>query len=138
MSNTEKTIADIALEGGETAEVIKEEVAPVVEEAVKEVKKEVVKPVKQVEKEIIKPVKPVSKYVPGSYRAEKFLRIIKELTYKNVKNADGKIQKTHGTWATASNMIEFKKGIETILTAEDLELPAIQRLIDTKVIFRVG
>lgn len=127
MSNTEKTIADIALEGGETAEVIKEEVAPVVEEVVKEVKKEVVKP-----------VKPVSKYVPGSYRAEKFLRIIKELTYKNVKNADGKIQKTHGTWATASNMIEFKKGIETILTAEDLELPAIQRLIDTKVIFRVG
>ena len=74
----------------------------------------------------------------GSYRADKYLRIIKKLSYKNTVDSKGNIQKTYGTWATAGNMIEFKKGQETYLSEEDLTLQAIQRLIDTKVILRIG
>lgn len=78
------------------------------------------------------------KYIPGTYRSDKFMRVIKALTYENQKDANGVVQKTYGTWAKESNMIVFQKNQERRLTAEDLELPAIQRLIDSKTIFRVG
>ena len=160
MSNTEKTIADIALNESEvkveqdvpTVDVVVNEVVEETVEAVKEVAPKVepkkveskkVEP-KQVEpkQEVTEPSfvepKKVSRYVPGYYRADKYLRIIKKLSYKNIVDSKGNIQKTYGTWATAGNMIEFKKGQETYLSEEDLTLPAIQRLIDTKVILRIG
>ena len=111
MSNTE-TIADTALKGT-TDKVDKN-------------------------KEEKKADKPAKKYIPGMYRADKFMRIIKELSFTHVKDANGTIQKTHGTWAKDKNMIIFKKGVETELTADDLKLPAIQRLIDSKIIYRMG
>lgn len=79
-----------------------------------------------------------SKYKPGVYRSEKFLRIIKALTYQHKKDANGQVQRTYGTWATKDNVIVFQKGVEKRLSAEDVELQAIQRLIDSKVIYRVG
>lgn len=79
-----------------------------------------------------------SKYKPGMYRAEKFMRVIKELSHTHQRDENGKVQKTYGTWANDKNMIIFQKGVERQLTAEDLKLPAIQRLIDSKTIFRVG
>lgn len=90
-----------------------------------------------VESKEVKPVKG-AKYKPGVYRADKFLRIIKELTYQNKVGADGIVQKTYGTWAKEENMIIFQKGVEKRLTADDLKLVAIQRLIDSKTIYRVG
>lgn len=79
-----------------------------------------------------------SHYKPGNYRSDRFLRIIKELSHKHAKDANGNIQKTYGTWATDSNMIVFSKGVERRLTEDELKLPSIQRLIDSKVIYRVG
>lgn len=79
-----------------------------------------------------------SRYKPGNYRSEKFMRIIKELTHTHQRDDACKVQKTYGTWANDKNMIIFQKGVERPLTAEDLKLPAIQSLIDRKVIFRVG
>lgn len=78
------------------------------------------------------------KYQAGVYRSDKFLRVIKELTYTHAKDDAGHIQKTYGTWANDKNMIIFSKGAERRLTEEELKLPVIQRLIDTKVIYRVG
>lgn len=79
-----------------------------------------------------------SKYKPGVYRADKFMRIIKQLSHTHQRDENGKVQKTYGTWATEKNMIIFQKGVEKRLTAEDLALSAVQRLIDSKVIYRVG
>lgn len=150
MSNTEKTIADKALN---ESEVKVEQDIPTVDLVVNEVVEETVEEVKEVapkvepkkvepKQEVTEPSfvepKKVSKYVPGYYRADKYLRIIKKLSYKNTVDSKGNIQKTYGTWATAGNMIEFKKGQETYLSEEDLTLQAIQRLIDTKVILRIG
>ena len=147
MSNTEKTIADKALNESEVKVeqdiptvdlVVNEEVEEI--EVAPKVEPKKVEP-KQVVKEVTEPKvepKKVSKYVPGYYRADKYLRIIKKLSYKNTVDSKGNIQKTYGTWATAGNMIEFKKGQETYLSEEDLTLQAIQRLIDTKVILRIG
>lgn len=81
---------------------------------------------------------PTSKYKPGVYRADKFMRIIKEITAENKVDANGQVQKTYGTWVRDDNMIIFQKGVEKRLTKEDLALPTIQRLIDSKVIYRVG
>ena len=81
---------------------------------------------------------PKAKYKPGMYRSDRFMRIIKELTLTHQKDDSGKVKKTYGTWAKESNMIVFKKGVERYLNAEDLKLMAIQRLIDSKVIYRVG
>ena len=133
MSNTEKTIADKALN---ESEVKVEQDIPTVDLVVNEVVEETVEEVKEVAPKV--EPKKVSKYVPGYYRADKYLRIIKKLSYKNTVDSKGNIQKTYGTWATAGNMIEFKKGQETYLSEEDLTLQAIQRLIDTKVILRIG
>lgn len=155
MSNTEKTIADKALN---ESEVKVEQDIPAVDVVVNEVVEETVEEVKEVapkvepkkveskkvepKQEVTEPSfvepKKVSKYVSGYYRADKYLRIIKKLSYKNTVDSKGNIQKTYGTWATAGNMIEFKKGQETYLSEEDLTLQAIQRLIDTKVILRIG
>lgn len=79
-----------------------------------------------------------SKYKPGMYRSDKFMRVIKELTHTHSRDDSGKIQKTYGTWANDKNMVIFQKGVERPLTEEDLKLPSIQRLIDSKAIFRVG
>lgn len=84
------------------------------------------------------PVGGTSKYLPGMYRSDKYMRIIKALTYTHRKDDAGKVHKTYGTWAKDDNMIIFKKGVETPLTAEDLELPAVQRLVDSKTIYRLG
>lgn len=78
------------------------------------------------------------KYKPGMYRSDKFMRVIKELTHTHSRDENGKVQKTYGTWANDKNMIVFQKGVERPLTEEDLKLPAVQRLIDSKTIFRVG
>lgn len=78
------------------------------------------------------------KYMPGMYRSDKFMRIIKELTYQHAKDENGKIRKTHGTWSNPKNMIVFQKGVETKLTEEDLKLPVIRSLIDRKTIYRLG
>lgn len=87
-----------------------------------------------------KPVEAVvnTRYLPGIYRSDKYMRIIKQLTYEHRKDSEGKVQKTYGTWARDDNMIIFRKGIETPLTESDVQLPAIQRLIDSKVIYRLG
>lgn len=77
-------------------------------------------------------------YLPGMYRCDKFMRIIKELSYTHTKDDTGKIRKTHGTWSKAKNMIIFQKGVETRLTEDDLRLPAVRSLIDRKVIYRMG
>lgn len=79
-----------------------------------------------------------SKYKPGMYRSDKFMRVIKELTHTHSRDENGKVQKTYGTWANDKNMIIFQKGVERPLNEEDLKLPAVQRLIDSKTIFRVG
>ena len=79
-----------------------------------------------------------AKYKEGLYRSDKFLRIIKELTYTHQKDELGRVQKTYGTWANDRNMIVFSKGVERRLGSEELALPAIQRLIDQKTIYRVG
>lgn len=119
MENTEnKTIADVALENNESAQP---KVQPKAAEE------------KAVEKKV-----PNKKYLAGMYRSDKFMRIIKELTYTHTKDENGKVQKTHGTWAKPQNMIIFQKGVETRLTEADVELPAIQRLIDSKAIYRMG
>lgn len=78
------------------------------------------------------------RYKPGMYRSDKFMRVIKELTHTHSRDENGKVQKTYGTWANDKNMIVFQKGVERSLTEEDLKLPAVQRLIDSKTIFRVG
>lgn len=85
-----------------------------------------------------KKVSTTRKYLPGVYRSEKFMRIIKALTFTHQKDDNGKIQKTYGTWANDKNMIIFPKGKDVRLSKEDVALTAIQRLIDSKVIFRVG
>lgn len=81
---------------------------------------------------------PKKKYLPGVYRSDKYMRIIKKLSYEIVKDAAGQVQKTYGTWAVPDNFIIFQKDVEKRLTAEDLKLPAIQNLIDSRVIYRVG
>ena len=124
----EKTTADLALSG---ISAVADKVAPVVDkkEGVMEVDK----------KEGVAPVASTSKrYLPGMYRSDRYMRIIKELTHVHRKDDNGKVQKTYGTWVRDDNMIVFKKGVETRLTAEDLTLPAVQRLIDSKIIYRLG
>lgn len=81
---------------------------------------------------------PVKKYLPGEYRADKFMRIIKELTTVNKKDAAGNVVKTYATWTKPENMIIFNKGINKRLTEDDLKLESIRRLIDSKTIYRVG
>lgn len=116
MANTEQTTADKALAS-----------KPVAQPA-----KPTAKPAEAVEK------KSNSGFKPGIYRAEKQMRIIREITYKDVKDANGQVTKTYGTWAKPENMINFVKGGEVHLTAADVALPAIQNLIKNKTIFRVG
>lgn len=79
-----------------------------------------------------------SKYQPGVYRADKFMRIIKAITMQHKTDASGQVQKTYGTWTKDDNMIIFQKGVEKRLSAEDVALPTIQRLIDSKAIYKVG
>ena len=79
-----------------------------------------------------------STYKAGLYRSDKFLRVIKSLSYEHRKDANGTVQKTYGTWAKDDNMIIFQKGVPRELTESDLQLPTIRRLIDSKAIFKVG
>lgn len=79
-----------------------------------------------------------SKYKAGLYRSDKFLRIIKELTYTHQRDELGRVQKTYGTWSNEKNMIIFSKGVERRLSEDEIALPSIQRLIDQKTIYRVG
>lgn len=109
MTNSEQTTADKALKATKAEPVAKQEVAT-----------------------------PKKKYLPGVYRSDKYMRIIKKLSYEIVKDAAGQVQKTYGTWAVPDNFIIFQKDVEKRLTAEDLKLPAIQNLIDSRVIYRVG
>lgn len=111
MTNSEQTIADKALAATETK-------------------------AKAVEKKA--EVKSVSKHKAGVYRSDKYMRIIKALTVQHHKDSTGQITKTYGTWAKDDNFITFNKGVEKRLTQEEVDLPAIQNLIDSKVIYRVG
>ena len=112
MTNTEKTIAEQALETAE-AKAIKKTASKAVE-------------------------KQTTKYKGGMYRSDKFMRIIKTLSYEHQKDASGQIQKTYGTWSRENNVIVFQKNTEIRLSDEDVALPTIQRLIDSKSIYRVG
>lgn len=107
MADTEKTIADVALEESKVGKTERGKTT-------------------------------ASGYKPGVYRSDKFLRIIKKLSYSHSKDASGQVQKTYGTWAKDDNMIVFSKGVEKRLTEADLELESIRRLIDSKTIYRVG
>lgn len=92
----------------------------------------------EVKKSTAEVEEPKKKYIPGMYRSDKFLRVIKELTFQNKKDAAGNVVKTYGTWANDKNVIIFNKNGERRLTEEDLQLTSIQRLIDSKTIYRVG
>lgn len=116
------SIADTALGGVNKSAVsqVKKVTAPVVKKAVET------------------PSDTPRRYLEGFYRSDRFMRIIKELTFEHAKDENGKVRKTHGTWSKASNMIIFQKGVETQLTDADLTLPAVRSLIDRKIIFKVG
>lgn len=118
MAENTKTIGEEALEKANSKE------APKTETKTEEVKAET------------KKAEP--KFKGGLYRSDKFLRIIKRISYEHQKDDAGKIQKTYGTWAKADNFIIFSKGVEKRLTDEEVALPAVQRLIESKAIFRVG
>jgi hypothetical protein len=76
-------------------------------------------------------------YSAGSYTSDMILDVVKTMSFKSNKNADGKVTKVYGDWMNNSNIYKFRPGETTVLTKEDVSDENIKNLIKTGKIRRV-
>lgn len=70
------------------------------------------------------------------YTSDKTFQVIRYLSTKSAPKETGKgIRQTYATWTGEENFISFAPGKATGLTAEDLELPQIKKLISNHIIY---
>ena len=78
-----------------------------------------------------------TEYKPGNYISNKPLRVIKKLETVTVLDANGKAQRTQGTWNRPDNFYTFGPNTKVKLTEEDLKNTTIYQLIKKGVLQRV-